>query len=217
MRDGLGVSRHASRVFGNKQVMRLARQRSSDTELIIRSCREPALFEPIFERHFPAVYRYLRRRVGDASAEELAAETFLQAFASRERYRPHTSQSALPWLFGIATNLMLEQARSRERQSRAYARAAAAVERAEDDDRAADRLTAGEDARLVAVAVSALPEAQREVLLLHAWGELTSEEIGEALAIPAATARSRLSRARATVLETLHESAAATDAGGEES
>jgi RNA polymerase sigma factor (sigma-70 family) len=197
--------------------MTLFRRQGGDAELIIRSCREPALFEPIFERHFVALYRYLRRRVGDASAEELAAETFLQAFVARERYRPHATRSALPWLFGIATNLMLERARSRERQGRAYARAAAAVERAQDDDRADDRLAAGEDARLIVAAVSALPEAQREVLLLHAWAELTSEEIGEALAIPAATARSRLSRARAAVTETLREGAATTDAGGEES
>lgn len=197
--------------------MRPIRQRGGDAELIIRSCREPALFEPIFERHFAAVYRYLRRRVGDASAEELAAETFLRALAGRERYRPHATQSALPWLFGIATNLMLEQARSRERQSRAYARAAAAIERAQDEDRVDDRLAAGEEARLIAAAVSALPEAQREALLLHAWAELTSEEIGEALAIPAATARSRLSRARAAVSEALREGAVSTDAAGEES
>ncbi len=161
------------------------------------SCRRPELFEPIFERHFTAVYRYLRRRVGDANAEELAAETFLQAFGSRERYRAH-SDSVLPWLLGIATNLMLEQARRQERQNRAYTRAAAVVGPA-SDDRIDERLSAVEDARQIAAAVRSLPEAQREVLLLHAWAELSSEEIGEALAIPAATVRSRLSRARAAV------------------
>jgi RNA polymerase sigma factor (sigma-70 family) len=196
--------------------MRLSRQRGGDAELIIRSCREPASFEPIFERHFTAVYRYLRRRVGDASAEELAAETFLQAFTGRERYRPHSSRSALPWLFGIATNLMLERARSRERQDRAYARAAIAEVPSDDAERAGERLIAGEDARQIAGAVSALPEAQREVLLLHAWADLTSEEIGEALAIPAATARSRLSRARAAIAASLPEGAAATEMDEEE-
>jgi RNA polymerase sigma factor (sigma-70 family) len=182
-------------------MMNPIRQRGTDAQLMRGSCRRPDLFGPIFERHFAAVYRYLRRRVGDANAEELAAETFLQAFGSRERFRPH-SDSALPWLFGIATNLMLEQARRQELQSRAYARAAAAVELA-SDDRADERLVAVEDVRRVAAAVRLLPEAQREVLLLHAWAELSSEEIGEALAIPAATARSRLSRARAAVTTAL--------------
>ena len=199
-----------------REFLRRIRQRGGDAELIVRSCREPALFEAVFEHHFLAVYRYLRRRVGDASAEELAAETFLQAFASRERYRPHSSQSALPWLFGIATNLMLEQARRQERQERAYSRVAAAVECPEDGDRAGDRLIVGEEARRIVAAISALPEAQRETLLLHAWADLTSEEIGEALAIPAATARSRLSRARATVAAALLEDVATTDAVEEE-
>jgi RNA polymerase sigma factor (sigma-70 family) len=197
-------------------MMKLFRQGGGDAELIIRSCREPASFEPIFERHFAAVYRYLRRRVSDASAEELAAETFLQAFAGRERYRPHSSRSALPWLFGIATNLMLERARSRERQDRAYARAAIADVPPDDAERAGERLIAGEEARRIAGAISALPEAQREALLLHAWAELTSEEIGETLAIPAATVRSRLSRARAAVAAALLEGAATSDVDEEE-
>ena len=196
--------------------MKLFRQRGEDAELIVRSCREPASFEPIFERHFTTVYRYLRRRVGEASAEELAAETFLQAFAGRERYRPHSSRTALPWLFGIATNLMLERARSRERQDRAYARAALAEVSADEGERAGERMIAAEQARRIAGALSLLPEAQREVLLLHAWGELTSEEIGEALAIPAATARSRLSRARAAVAASLFEGAATTEMDEEE-
>lgn len=196
--------------------MRLIRQHSGDAELIIGSCREPALFEPIFERHFTSVYRYLRRRVGEASAEELAAETFLQAFASRERFHPHASRTALPWLFGIATNLMLERARSRERQDRAYARAAAELPSENEAERESEKLIATEDARRIAGALSLLPEAQREVLLLHAWGELNSEEIGEALAIPAATARSRLSRARAAVAASLLEGAAPTELEEEE-
>jgi len=195
--------------------MRRTRQRGGDAELIVRSCREPVLFEPVFEHHFAAVYRYLRRRVGDASAEELAAETFLQAFANRERYRPHSSQSALPWLFGIATNLMLEQIRRQERQKRAYDRASQAELPAEDDE-AGDRLIAGEEARRIAAVICVLPETQRETLLLHAWADLTSEEIGEALAIPAATARSRLSRARAAVAAALLEDVATTDAVEEE-
>lgn len=197
-------------------MMRRTRQQGGDAELIARSCREPGLFEPLFERHFAAVYRYLRRRVGDASAEELAAETFLRAFAGRERYRPHSSTSALPWLFGIATNLMLEQARRQERQKRAYDRVAVAAERLAEGDWAGDHLIAVEEAERIVAVVSLLPEPQREVLLLRAWADLTSEEIGEALAIPAATARSRLGRARAAVAAVLSEDETTTDAVEEE-
>ena len=44
-----------------------------DAEVIARSHEQPAAFEAIFERHFAVVHRYLRRRVGDALAEEPAA------------------------------------------------------------------------------------------------------------------------------------------------
>jgi RNA polymerase sigma factor (sigma-70 family) len=181
--------------------MRAMSDSASDADLMRRSCRQPAAFEPVFERHFASVYRYLRRRVGEAGAEELAAETFLRAFGARERYRAR-SETALPWLLGIATHLMLEQFRQQERQQRAYARAASMTE-LERDDRTDDRLIASEEARQIITSITLLPEAQREVLLLSAWAGLSSEEIGEALSIPAATARSRLSRARASVLESL--------------
>ena len=48
----------------------------------------------------------------------------------------------------------------------------------------------------VAQALASLPAAQRDVLLLHAWGGLSQQEIAVALGLPAATVRSRLGRAR---------------------
>ena len=46
-------------------------------------------------------------------------------------------------------------------------------------------------------AIGALPEAERQVLLLFAWEELSYEEIALALGVPMGTVRSRLSRGRA--------------------
>jgi RNA polymerase sigma-70 factor (ECF subfamily) len=48
----------------------------------------------------------------------------------------------------------------------------------------------------LAAALSEIPDKDRDVLLLVAWAELTSEQAGQALGIPAGTARSRLHRAR---------------------
>ena len=73
---------------------------SSDADCVARSLSEPTAFEPIFDRHFAAVHRYLHRRVGRDVADELAAETFAVAFERRDLPR----ESALPWLYGIATN-----------------------------------------------------------------------------------------------------------------
>jgi RNA polymerase sigma-70 factor (ECF subfamily) len=161
----------------------------TDADAIARSLRRPDAFEVVFERHFRAVFRYLRRRAG-AAADDLAAETFTRAFAGRAGYdlaRP----DARPWLFGIATNVL-----------RAHHRDAylppIAVERAVDLD-ADDRLDAASSLARHAALLRALPVEQREVLLLVAVAELTYEETAEALGVPVGTVRSRLHRARAAL------------------
>jgi RNA polymerase sigma factor (sigma-70 family) len=174
----------------------------SDREVIASSRERPECFEAVFDRHGGTIYRYLRRRVGAALAEELTAETFARAFRARRRF-DRRGESALPWLYGIAANLLRMHRRREERRLRAYARAA---ERGFEPSPSADsdhRLDAGALRPALAGALAGLPQAQREVLLLHAWAELSNEEIAIALSISASTVRSRLHRARVHVAERL--------------
>src|SRR5215469_16252240 len=76
-----------------------------DAAVIARSLRSPECFGTIFHRHAPAIYRYIARRLGPDSAEDLVAETFLVAFRRRGRYDGDYSD-ARPWLYGIATRLV---------------------------------------------------------------------------------------------------------------
>jgi RNA polymerase sigma factor (sigma-70 family) len=69
--------------------------------------------------------------------------------------------------------------------------------------RGRNRLDSVELAKAVASAVRALPAAEREVLLLVAWEQLTPAEVAKVLGVPPGTARSRLHRARATVRQAL--------------
>ena len=73
------------------------------------------------------------------------------------------------------------------------------------DDDADSRVVATALASRIAGALAALNREQREVLLLHAWADLSHEEISEALGIANGTARSRLSRARAALRAQLGE------------
>lgn len=166
--------------------------RSPDSKLI--SVASPGDFAAIFDRHFDAVYAYLQRRIGRHVAEELAAETFLVAFDNRERYDTSRPR-ALPWLLGIATNLLRGHRRREVRELRAYARSASdplldAFEGVEE------RLDASEERRALVEGLDALSADERDVLLLAAWGDLSYAEIAEALEIPPGTVRSRLARAR---------------------
>lgn len=173
----------------------------SDDAVIGQSLQTPAMFGAIFDRHSRLVYRYLRRRVGEDLAADLTAEVFTRAFNARDRYEPR-GDSAVPWLLGIATNLVRMHRRSEERRLRAYARAAVG-ERAlvlsppggssGDLD---DRLDAAALAPVLGEALAALPARQRDVLLLHAWADLSLAEIAVALDLPAATVRSHIRRTR---------------------
>lgn len=166
-----------------------------DSELIAASLAEPARFAELFDRHFPAIHRYLRRRVGPQLADDLAAETFTLAFAGRRNYRAEQPDAA-PWLYGIAANLLRQHARAEQRRLRAYARVPRDPDPHDPGDGVAERVDASAAGRLVAAALADLPAYQREVLLLYAWADLDGAGIARALDLPAATVRSHLHRAR---------------------
>ena len=173
----------------------------SDAEVIGRSLDQPEAFGLIYDRHARTVLRFLGRRVGADVAEGLVGELFRIAFERRKTFDTSRA-SALPWLYGIGSNLLMKHRRGEARRLRASARMAAA-------DEAADRrASAGAlDARLlfprVADAIEALPDSEREALLLFAWEDLSYQSVAEALELPIGTVRSRLNRARAHLRELL--------------
>jgi RNA polymerase sigma factor (sigma-70 family) len=173
----------------------------SDAEVIGRSLNEPEAFGLIYDRHAATVLRFLGRRVGAEAAEALVGELFRIAFERRTAF-DGSRESALPWLYGIGSNLLFKHRRGEARRLRASARMAAA-------GAAADRRAgAGAlDARLlfprVADAIEALPDGEREALLLFAWEDLSYQSVAEALQLPIGTVRSRLNRARKQLRELL--------------
>lgn len=75
----------------------------------------------MFDRHYPQIHGYVMRRVGHSYADDIAANTFLVAFARRERYDVSRAD-ARPWLYGIASNLIAQHHRAEQRRYRALAR-----------------------------------------------------------------------------------------------
>jgi RNA polymerase sigma factor (sigma-70 family) len=182
---------------------------ADDAAVIESSWREPELFAVLFDRHAPHIHRYLSRRAGRQVADDLVAETFLAAFAKRDRY-DLGHPDARPWLYGIATNLVGQHRRDQVRQYK-ITQAAAAVEPevpGHADEVAAD-VTAQAMHALLEGALAALSAGDRDVLLLIAWEQLTYQEVSRALAIPVGTVQSRLHRARTKVRQAL----AGTEAG----
>jgi RNA polymerase sigma factor (sigma-70 family) len=151
-------------------------------------------FAEAFEAEFPPLHRYLRRRVGAATADDLAAATFTIAY---ERWGTFDQTRPLrPWLYGIAANLARHHWRNERRQLRAYARTGFDPLAVEAVDGALERIDAGAQRRQLAAALAGLRRRDREILLLHAWAELSDGEIAEALSLPLGTVKSRLHRTR---------------------
>jgi RNA polymerase sigma factor (sigma-70 family) len=165
-----------------------------DGVLIGRSLRgSPEAFAEVVQRHEVAIHGYLARRAGHQVAGDLLGEVWVRAFAARRGYDLSYGQ-ARPWLYGIARNVLRAHWRA------GHSAGLAAAEEAVDPwDDIVDRLDSAARTHLLAAAVGKLPAAEREVLLLVAWEQLTPAEAAAALGVPPGTARSRLHRARATL------------------
>jgi RNA polymerase sigma factor (sigma-70 family) len=162
----------------------------ADASLIAQSLARPQIFAAIFNRHFDAVHGYLARRAGRDLADDLAAQTFTVAFERRASFRADLAETARPWLFGIATNLLRNEHRA-ERRALSILAELAVTAPAGYVDRT--RLAHSE----LGSALASLDPGHRDALLLHAWEGFRYEEIAVALGVPVGTVRSRLARARA--------------------
>jgi RNA polymerase sigma factor (sigma-70 family) len=169
-----------------------------DAAVIARSRSDPERFAVVFDRHSDEIHRYVARRLGWQVAEDVVAETFLTAFRKRSRY-DIGYKDARPWLFGIATHAMREHRRAEQRRHLALARAEEQVAPEPFDERSAARVTAEQLQPRLAKVWARLSAADRDLLLLVAWADLTYEETGRALGIPVGTVKSRLHRVRKKV------------------
>lgn len=173
----------------------------SDARLIGRSTVEPSAFAAIFDRHSSTLYGYLCRRVGRDDAEDLVSETFLIAFRARENY-DRAQRSSLPWLYGIAANLVLKRHRSLGRQQRAVDRLMMLAPRStEFEERFVEDNANNWILAQLGRIIEDLPPIDREVLVLYAWQRLSYADIGQALNIPVGTVRSKLNRVRTRLRE----------------
>ena len=150
-------------------------------------------FDETFASEFEPLHGYVARRLGSSAADDIAAETFAIAFRRWDDLDPE--RPVRPWLYGIATNLVRHHWRSERRMLRAYARTL--VDPVLPDEAVTpERLDARLERAALAAALASLRREEREVLLLHAWAELSDAEIAESLSLPVGTVKSRLSRAR---------------------
>jgi RNA polymerase sigma-70 factor, ECF subfamily len=148
-------------------------------------------FEQLFRETRTDLLAYIMRRSPSAEdAADLLADTYLIAWEKLDAI-PAGGKARL-WLFGVARNLLLSSARRRRSRHALVERLAFELGGAQAPQ------TPVEDERSEALleALAALPERDREIVLLTAWEGLTPREIAVVVGARANVVRVRLHRAR---------------------
>ena len=168
-----------------------------------------AALNDLMERHATPIFHFLCRMVGNEDdANDLAQETFVRVFKSRDSFRPGEKFST--WLYTIAANLARNHFRWRSRHPAISFEA----ETGESEQTPGGSLPANDPApseqtmtaeRTAAVrdAVSELPEDLREAIVLCEWEGRSVAEAAMILQATPKAVESRLYRARQILRERL--------------
>ena len=151
---------------------------------------ESTRFERLFRRHHGAVVAYVRRRAPAEGVDDVVGETFLVAW----RRLDGVPDEELPWLLGVARNVLATQRRGAHRRRALTLRLGTAAPAGTDGAEPAPSVD-GVDGRLLA-ALANLSEKDREALTLTAWDGLEPHEAAAVLGDSPAAFRVRLHRAR---------------------
>jgi RNA polymerase sigma-70 factor (ECF subfamily) len=158
-------------------------------------------FGQLFSDHAQAVYRHVVRSTGNwSAAEDIVSLTFLEAWRLRGKLRPD-GDSVLPWLLGIAVNVLRNHRRAARRHAAALVRLPPAEAMPDFADELVNRMRDSEQLAAATAALARLRPAEREVFTLIVWSGLDYAQTAEALGVPVGTVRSRLSRARTRLRE----------------
>jgi RNA polymerase sigma-70 factor (ECF subfamily) len=163
-------------------------------------------FAELVRRHKESLYRLLRRYTGDSDeAYEAAHEAFIAAWSALKRYDPNRSFGA--WLRTIAIN------KARDRGRRMLVRRvffgskdledSEVLEKADPEPGAEHQVLEAEQARRLDRAVSRLPAALKEALVLTAFEGLSQLEAAETLGVSVKTVETRVYRARKLLIDQL--------------
>jgi RNA polymerase sigma factor (sigma-70 family) len=182
---------------------------SSDSEIIDRSRDTPAAFSELYDKHSAMIHRYVSGRVGAQIADDVMSETFLIAFERRNDF-DKTRGDASPWLYGIATTLLKQHARQEARAWKGMVADGQGRVGHNEIEAADSRVDAQREIKRLSSSLRKMHARDRDVLLLHAWGDLDYEGIAQALDLPIGTVRSRLNRARRLLRTATNRGAALT-------
>ncbi len=146
----------------------------------------------LIDRHFDAVFRFFRNKLGSEGVDDLVQDTFIACIEARERFRREASFRT--FVFATARNVLLEHFRkSRRRGDPLDPEVVSVIDLAPGPSTVAVQKA---EQRLMLEALRALPLDYQIALELYHWEELSGPELAVVLGISEAALRSRLHRAK---------------------
>ncbi|MCK4305450.1 MAG: sigma-70 family RNA polymerase sigma factor [Candidatus Eisenbacteria sp.] len=178
-----------------------------DLELVARVLAgDLDAYAGLVDRHSDLVYSIALRIVGNrADAEDVAQETFLNAFRALQSFKGQSKLSS--WLYRIAVNRALAYLKGRrhtlsldiDADDTHEIRSLAAPSRDHPDQTLIEK-----EFRLrVIQAISMLPPHYRAVVTLYHLQDRSYKEVAEILGLPMGTVKTHLHRARAMLRRAL--------------
>ncbi len=144
-------------------------------------------FQRLVDAYGPGIYRYVKRMIGEAMAEDITQDVFMRALTAERKPEPGAEKS---WLYAIASNLCIDHLRSsdydRKRKSRWVINSAPSSRPPEE------LLAEFEDRERLNRAMEQLPPKQKEVLMLKVESGFTFAEVAKILQEPPDTVASRM-------------------------
>jgi RNA polymerase sigma-70 factor (ECF subfamily) len=146
----------------------------------------------LYDRHSRAVYGLALRMLATAeAAEEVVQETFWRVWKRAATFQRNSA--FLPWMFGIARNLCIDELRRRQARPVAASNNEDILTTLTDQQQNVEQSTIEtERRRLITSALADLPTDQREVIELAYFGGLSQREIAEYLQSPLGTIKTRI-------------------------
>lgn len=163
----------------------------------LRAADEQA-FRMLFQRHSRAVYNVAFRHASSWAAAEEATQACFSGIWRRAAAGtlPEVAHGVVrAWLCAVGRNEARNLVRSDGRRLRLVGRVAQQP-REDRHDNVEDWVAHEESMRRINQVLARIPDGQRIVVELVAWGGLTMDEVAAALDLPTGTVKSRLSRAR---------------------
>lgn len=164
---------------------------SDETLMLAWAGGELHAFERLYGRHRARLYRFILRQVREpALADDVFQDVWQRVIAARNGWTPDAAFAT--WLYRIAHNRVADHWRGLQYRPPAPADGDERAARIPDPDTPERTLSEFEQRRRLQLALDALPEEQREVVLLRLEQELTLDEIGAITGVGRETVKSRL-------------------------